>query len=370
MTLNLNATYKSESVTGFITIEQQGFITNTLLKGQIGSTNLLSQNYVALNSSYVTESLVGKTYVELLGTHSFIPSSNTPDYVTTGLMLHLDAEDSGSQLWGDVNPNVSGNPSQANRPLWQSLDNYDPGTTYTVLPLGGTGTPLIAGGTEIELTGSLAAIFANGPLYDITGSAKYLGLDGTDDFIQATGGVVKYLSPDPDSSEATAAIYRFQNLNTSSIEIWLASDRNRDNNVEEEILMTSFSRHVRLTKKGTSGRDLRVNIEGSTTNYSNTINNFFPPLTTGNPGPWMHLVVTIDGANNTVKVYKNGSLTNTFSSLNIDTTATLLYNPLVRIGTYTSQYFKGKIAIVRMYDFALSANQVTQNYNAELDRFE
>ena len=77
-------------------------------------------------------------------------------------------------------------------------------------------------------------------------------------------------------------------------------------------------------------------------------------------------MATKDGSN--IKLYVNGDLKHTVaSSYSINTTTN------VRIGARSfdpvTNYFKGKVAITRFYSRGLSAEEVSQNYDAERGRF-
>ncbi|QPB08403.1 hypothetical protein [Synechococcus phage S-H9-2] len=87
-----------------------------------------------------------------------------------------------------------------------------------------------------------------------------------------------------------------------------------------------------------------------------------------NTGEWIHVVTTYDGAN--IKHYINGTLDSTFAE-----TGSLNANegtyPL-RIGsrgTGTGEFMTGYIGDVRIYDRALTAGQVFQNYNASKAKY-
>ena len=85
---------------------------------------------------------------------------------------------------------------------------------------------------------------------------------------------------------------------------------------------------------------------------------------------WQHLVVTrVNDTTNGWKTYLNGVLKDERNSGN---------NPIptntegCRIGSWnhsTAREFNGQIAVVRLYNHALSAAEVLQNFNAGKDRF-
>ena len=89
----------------------------------------------------------------------------------------------------------------------------------------------------------------------------------------------------------------------------------------------------------------------------------FPQL---NLNQWSHLVMTRDASNN-MSVYLNGvgSTSNTQSFSN-----TLQMNQIGRYSAFTNIYnIKGSIGEVKIYNRALSASEVLQNYNASRKKY-
>jgi hypothetical protein len=90
------------------------------------------------------------------------------------------------------------------------------------------------------------------------------------------------------------------------------------------------------------------------------------PLATLNT--WYHVVLVreLSTPSRTVKWYINGILNNTRSASYAAATAS---SSNIRIGVGYTSYFQGDIQTVRIYNKALSAQQVLQNYNATKTRF-
>ena len=79
---------------------------------------------------------------------------------------------------------------------------------------------------------------------------------------------------------------------------------------------------------------------------------------------WNFLVSVRSGTTHTL--YGNGisnTVSNTVSATALDTT-------IMTIASDTVQYFKGNMAVVQVYDRALSSTEVLQNYNALKSRFK
>ena len=81
-------------------------------------------------------------------------------------------------------------------------------------------------------------------------------------------------------------------------------------------------------------------------------------------GTWYHLVMV--RVSNTINFYANGSAIGSFSHSHTPSTAT----EYLEVGNGSSgEYFAGNIAYVKVYNQALSASEVLQNYNAIKGRY-
>ena len=81
---------------------------------------------------------------------------------------------------------------------------------------------------------------------------------------------------------------------------------------------------------------------------------------------WYLVSVTYDNGN--PKIYINDTLNNSSSSATVVFGSTLYSNDIGRLGV-GSQYFNGSIANVFVYNRALTASEVLQNYNATRGRY-
>jgi hypothetical protein len=78
---------------------------------------------------------------------------------------------------------------------------------------------------------------------------------------------------------------------------------------------------------------------------------------------WNHVVATYDGA--TVRVYRNTVSGSSFSSTGLITNNV----KTMTLGVRGNQYFTGKIGLSNIYNFALSSEQIKQNFNALRGRY-
>jgi len=83
------------------------------------------------------------------------------------------------------------------------------------------------------------------------------------------------------------------------------------------------------------------------------------------PGVYHHIIVTKSGSTVTIYVDNSVVISKSFGSAITQTNNTLY------IGSYdgSSNYFKGDIPVARIYNRALSSNEVAQNFNSYKKRF-
>ena len=90
---------------------------------------------------------------------------------------------------------------------------------------------------------------------------------------------------------------------------------------------------------------------------------------------WHHAAITYNGGSNSSVTYYNGINTNLSRTTAGSPTGFLGTMNNLRIGqgfslaSYTQRGYDGKIAIVKIYNKALSANEILQNFNATKSRY-
>ena len=157
-------------------------------------------------------------------------------------------------------------------------------------------------------------------------------------------------------------------LNTSSgftYDIWACP-----NSVATGSLLVEYSNST----ANSGWQDSQLAFVGTTINggvYTLTAN----PYVTGlaySANAWYHIVLTYDGVNKTT-LYVNGVSQGTTTSIKANPTATFLAlgksdATAIYLGGSTN-YFAGQIGAYKMYTRALSATEVTQNFQALRNRF-
>ena len=81
---------------------------------------------------------------------------------------------------------------------------------------------------------------------------------------------------------------------------------------------------------------------------------------------WHNISVTYDGST-AVKIYENGQPTQTLTTPVLNTTSSIVY--ISSAGNAISAYYEGNISEVSIYNRALTADEVAQNYNALKRRY-
>jgi len=196
------------------------------------------------------------------------------------------------------------------------------------------------GSTWYDLSGNnYNGTLVNGPTYNSANEGSIF-FDGTNDHVTLPSGFANF----------TGGL---------TIEAWVYSTNNN-----------SFGRIIDLSSGVNSGNILlsRDSSNNDMAIYIYTTS-FTSLATTSTQYPinqWAHWVATANGT--TWVIYKNGSSVATLTTSILPTNVTRTVNYIAR-SVYNDPYFQGNISIERMYDRALSASEVLQNYNAEKSRY-
>ena len=197
----------------------------------------------------------------------------------------------------------------------------------------GTGTPVY------NLINNAIGNLRNGTTY-ITSNGGAFDFDGSDDFIE--------FSDDTNLNNQTLTMESWVKLDTTLYQRAFIFEKGSVNTQYSNFQENNGNFFFRT--KGLSTEDLGLNL----TNHVSA-------------GEWFHIVCTYGSG---VKyVYINGVAITTQTGLTgtIPTNTTGLF--LGAYGPGTSYFMDGKIAVSRVYNTALTAAEVLQNYNAQKNRF-
>ena len=257
-----------------------------------------------------------------------------------GLVLHLDANDEDSIESGGAN---QGNGSGT----WFDIANHD-----LNVPLADKSSNLIlnldggiytSGAWEDQTTNTNNASLNGNAAYnsDVRG---YFTLDGTGDYLEIT-----------DNSSL--------NLGAATYEMWFR----QPSYAADEHFFGRFegagARDFFVRTNGTSGGVDATFYDGSSAIAGITSSNG-----AYNANEWSHFAVTLAGntSGSAVKLYVNGTLkgSTTLSGNRITDAAANLYLGILGSGFTTQYEFTGDIGTSRIYNVALSASEVAQNFRA------
>ena len=196
--------------------------------------------------------------------------------------------------------------------------------------------------TAYSLTGSISGSLNNGVTFD-SGYGGYWEFDGSDDHIDTPG----------------------YNLGAGELTIscWIYKSENAQPNAEGIISKSSPGKrefHLRIEDSPLNGIQLWKSDTGA---GAGNVFDTNVPITLNK---WQHIVVTMNTTN--VEFYLNGENVKSYSG-----NYTLFYSDApIRIGGWSEgggYYFNGKISKVNVYNRALTAEEVMQNYSAGKGRF-
>jgi hypothetical protein len=193
-----------------------------------------------------------------------------------------------------------------------------------------------SGTTWTDLSGnSRDGTLTNGPTYSATDGGSIV-FDGTDDYVQCTG-----------SLTVTAATFV----------TWIR--RNGNQGQYDGIL---FSRAT-----NTTGMDFQVsnqlgytwNDAGNTYGWQSGL--ILPNLT------WCMVAISVTSTAATAYLCQTSGITTATNTVNH--ASSLINDIKIARDEFSTRYFTGNIAIAQLYNIALSADQISQNFAADRGRF-
>ena len=202
-----------------------------------------------------------------------------------------------------------------------------------------------SGTAATSLVGSISSTLNNGVGFSTDNGGTW-DFDGTDEKIT----IANSSAMQPTSALAMEAWVRLDTMPSSWYSVFQSPESNSSH------VSTFFDWAIYINSTG--GLHTRINGvsdglgSGTTTKVQNNT--------------WTHIVIAWNGS--LVSYYLNGVLIQTKS---LSTTISYTNNTDKLIGTNAggTEDFDGKIPIVRFYNRAITAAEVTQNYNAQKSRF-
>ena len=198
-------------------------------------------------------------------------------------------------------------------------------------------------GTTIN---SLAPTNLPGTMNNITYTNPYFSYNGTNSQVSVADNPLL----EPGSDSFTMEVWVNQNVSGNDVVLGKFDPGGAAQNVGYSIRTIGTSYYAQLASGSGSGSTLFVD----STSFAGTLNT------------WYQLVyVFTNGATKTLQTFVNGSSIGivNHSLASILNTTTNLYIGSYNNGEYP-QWFDGRIGITRLYNTALSASQVSGNYNA------
>jgi len=216
------------------------------------------------------------------------------------------------------------------------------------LDAGNTKSYIGSGTTLTDISGKdRNAVLVNGPTFSSSNIGSIV-FDGIDDF----------------ASIVTTPKWFPMSTSTFTLDVWVKTNGLPTGNVSGLISLT-YGITLSIIKAG-GGVYFRV--------YDNSLlvlNNLSSTGINCNDGKWHHIVGTNDGL--TSKIYIDGVFNNSMSAPFYGDVPSAWYGSTYGLGVEanitTTTKLPGNISIVKVYNKALSAQEVLQNYNATKSRF-
>lgn len=329
-----------------------------------------------IGSPYILEYYTGTTGYKYFSIDSTtLPTTGTYNFSYYARIVS-GATSSGlglSQLWraGGVDQSVTGDWNPTLSTDWKRYSTQGPVNSGTILQYFPVHGGAITGGINVQYCGfqlelsSFAKAFAVGTrsntqsVLDLTnrvtvtansltyGANNIFTYNGTSDYVSVADNDLLNLT-----NITMEAWVRFNNSASGSRIIFLGKGDGANHPTTEYWLEKTasdvFSVYISVGVLNSGGVNFYTNF-------------------TISPNTWYHLVGTFDGS--VVRGYVNGVENSSSYSLPGSIPNTAFQYSVGRMGSYNGLYHNGDIAVNRLYNRALTAAEVTQNFNALRRRF-
>lgn len=185
----------------------------------------------------------------------------------------------------------------------------------------------------------------NGPTYSASNNGSIV-FDGVNDYVSV-----------PNNSSVNIS------TNTISFGGWFNTTRSPNGGANYQLLIgksTGASRQYCIFLSAVNTSNIYITLTGTSWTQTNVI------LTTPWAiNTWNHIMLVYNGS--TFKIYLNGSVVN--STVATGNITAQNYDVKIGYDPYEAYSFAGNIALTQIYNRALSATEILQNYNATKTRF-
>lgn len=225
--------------------------------------------------------------------------------------------------------------------------------------------PLTAGTTWKDISGNTNnGTLINGPTYN-SGNGGSIVFDGVDDYVNL-GNIFNFEL----TSSFTISTW-FKTTTTGTITSTIIG-KTKLQPSPADYTGYQVGMNVATGNSGDAGKFGFV-IVSSPFSYPGSVMRRQTTTSTYNSGNWVNGVVTYDGSStrNGMLIYINGILASMQDYDSSSTTGTIINNANFELGARdgTQQPFNGSISNAQIYNRALSATEILQNYNATKTRF-
>jgi len=186
---------------------------------------------------------------------------------------------------------------------------------------------------------------------NITYTSPYFSFNGTNSQIAVPDNSLL----EPGTGDWTMEVWVNQSIAGNDVVLGKFNSGGLSQNVSYSIRTTSSTYYAQLGSGSGSGSTLFVN----STNHA------------GTPNTWVQIVyVFTNNASNTLETFVNGA---SIGSVSHSLSQILNSTSSLYIGSYNngeySQWFDGKIGIVRLYNKSLTSTEVLNNYNVDKSKY-
>lgn len=228
---------------------------------------------------------------------------------------------------------------------------------------GAAQTPVVTGGLVVHLdTGNVASYPGSGSTWsNLTSPTSNATLINTPTYSSSNGGILTF----SDTSFQHATMTNLGNLTNWTVEAWVRTSKSLTNRVAG-LVCNEFDLVNRLNfSLGNNNAPSNYNLAAGYYNgVWRTTAGFTPTLNS-----WVQVVGTYNGS--VVQQYSNATSVNSLNYVGTPQSGgqVRIMRRWDSVENDSANFYPGDLSIVRIYNRALTSNEVLQNYNANRNRF-